>query len=282
MDKRAAVIIFRDHLKEVIRRSGLSRSQFARKVGVERSTLTQLLSDKTVRLPRSATLVAIATDQQVSVDWLLGLSQNDEATTQILPSLEVAEGAWGPADERLSNWHREAVGYKIRYVPSSLPDLLKTDDVIRYEHGLAATGASNIRMAEAAGRLAYSRKPETDMEVCSSLQSLASFARGQGVWEKLDKSVRLQQLERMAQLTDELYPTFRWFLFDALEYYAAPYTVFGPQRAVTYMGNMYFVFNSTEHIRILSRHFDNLIRAAVIQPPECSAHIRNLVLTSET
>ncbi len=277
MDKRDAVIIFRDRLNEVIRRSGLNRSQFARRVGLERSTLTQLLSDKAVRLPRSDSLLAIATDQQVSLDWLLGLSQNDEVATQFLPNLEVAEGAWGPADERLSGWHREAVGYKIRYVPSTLPDLLKTDDVIRFEHGMVSSTASDARMAEAADRLAYSRKPETDMEVCSSVQSLVSFAHGEGIWAQLDRALRLEQLERMSGLMDELYPTFRWFLFDALEAYAAPYTVFGPQRAVTYMGNMYFVFNSTEHIRILSRHFDGLIRAAVVQPPDCADYIRKLM-----
>ena len=32
----------------------------------------------------------------------------------------------------------------------------------------------------------------------------------------------------MIQLVDELYPTFRWFLFDGSRRYAAPVTVFGP------------------------------------------------------
>jgi hypothetical protein len=40
---------------------------------------------------------------------------------------------------------------------------------------------------------------------------------------------------------------------------------------------MYFVFTSTEHIRELSHHFDNLIRNARIQPNETSRHIRNLM-----
>jgi hypothetical protein len=41
--------------------------------------------------------------------------------------------ARSPNDERLLTWFDEAQGYKIRYVPSTLPDLLKTEDVIRYE-----------------------------------------------------------------------------------------------------------------------------------------------------
>jgi hypothetical protein len=81
----------------------------------------------------------------------------------------------------------------------------------------------------------------------------------------------------MISLVDELYPTFRWFLFDGRQRYASPYTVFGPKRAAIYMGNMFFVFNSTEHIRVLTRHFDDLIRAAVVQPPDVKIHLGKLL-----
>lgn len=277
MDKRDAAIIFKDRLREVIARSGLSRAKFAAACDIERSTLTQLLAEKTVRLPRSETLTAIAASQQVSLDWLLGLSQQDNVATGILPGLEIAEGASSPADERLRTWHRQAEGYKIRYVPASLPDLLKTEDVIRYEHSGPAESEPSNHMVEAAEKLAYSRKPETDIEICSTIQSVEAFADGAGVWKRLDVALRREQIERMADLIDELYPTARWFLFDGLDAYSAPYTVFGPQRAVTYVGGMYFVFNATEHIRVLSRHFDGLIRLAVVQPPDCTRFLRDLL-----
>jgi transcriptional regulator with XRE-family HTH domain len=277
MDKRDAVVVFKDRLREVIARSGLSRAKFAAACHIERSTLTQLLAEKTVRLPRSETLIAISASQQVSLDWLLGLSQQDTVATGILPGLEIAEGASSPADERLRAWHRQAEGYKIRYVPASLPDLLKTEDVIRYEHGASGVREPSAYMAEAADRLAYSRKPDTDIEVCSSVQSVEALADGAGIWKRLDIARRREQIERMAQLIDELYPTVRWFLFDGLDAYSAPYTVFGPQRAVTYVGGMYFVFNATEHIRVLSRHFDGLIRMAIVQPPDCARFLDGLL-----
>ncbi len=44
-----------------------------------------------------------------------------------------------------------------------------------------------------------------------------------------------------------------------------------------YVGQMYFVFNTTDHIRVLTRHFDNLIRAAVVQPPQVGALLRGLL-----
>ncbi len=269
MDRRETVSTFRERLVAIIRDSGLNRSAFARAAGVERSTLSQLLSAANERLPRIETAMAIAGQGQVSLDWLLGLSQEGQAGAAILPQpLEIAPSAPTPVDQHLAGWHAEAAGYKIRYVPTTLPDLLKDISIIGYESHELPAGTTDSRIEEGLGRLAYLRRPETEMEVCGSLQGLQSFARGNGVWSGLGIEQRKHQLGRMIELVDELYPTFRWFLFDGLKWFSAPLTIFGPLRAAIYVGQMYFVFNSTEHIRVLAQHFDGLIRAAVVQPPE--------------
>lgn len=273
MDRREIVEVFRERLDEVIRRSGLSRSAFAARIRLDRSTLSQLLSQGHDRLPRAETIAAIAESAQVSVDWLLGLSQEGQLSADLLPqALEIEPGAGTPADERLKRWHAEAVGYKIRYVPTTLPDLLKSEEVISYEYKQQDSRMPKVRMEEAERRLAYSRRPETDMEVCSSIQSLEDFARGDGIWRDLPAEARRDQLDRMVRTLDELYPTLRWFLFDGLRSYCVPMTIFGPLRAAVYIGDMYLVLNSTEHVRELTHRFDNLIRAAVIQPREVVAH----------
>ena len=278
MDRRKTVEAFRDRLTEVIERSGLSRTAFAGRAGLDRSTLSQLLSTGNDRLPRAETIAAIAAREQVSVDWLLGLSQEGQISTYVIPQpLEIEAGAASPADERLARWQTEALGYKIRYVPTTLPDLLKTEEVIRYEYQEYGDLVPKARIEQAEERLAYSRLPETDMEVCSSVQALEEFARGNGVWKDLPLDARAAQLNSMIVLLDELYPRFRWFLFDGLRRYSVPITVFGPNRAAVYVGNMYLVFNSTEHIRVLTQHFDDLIRQAVMQPPEVISWLEALL-----
>jgi len=278
MDRRKTVEAFRERLSEVIERSGLSRMAFSARVGLDRSTLSQLLSPSNERLPRAETIAAIAGREQVSVDWLLGLSQEGQIGADIMaPVLEIEAGAASPADERLARWHAEAAGYKIRYVPTTLPDLLKTEEVIRYEFQEYGARVPKARIEQAEARLAYSRLPETDMEACSSFQALEDFARGHGVWRGLPAEGRAAQLNAMTVLLDELYPTFRWFLFDGLQRYSVPLTIFGPKRVAVYVGNMYLVFNSTEHIQVLTRHFDDLIRAAVIQPPDVIDFLKGLL-----
>ncbi len=285
MDRRKTVEAFRERLSEVIERSGLSRMAFSARVGLDRSTLSQLLSPGNERLPRAETIAAIAGREQVSVDWLLGLSQEGQIGADIVaPALEIESGAASPADERLARWHAEAAGYKIRYVPTTLPDLLKTEEVIRYEFQEYGARVPKARIEQAEERLAYSRRPETDMEACSSFQALEDFARGHGVWRGLPAEGRAAQLNAMTVLLDELYPTFRWFLFDGLQRYSVPLTIFGPKRVAVYVGNMYLVFNSTEHIQVLTRHFDDLIRAAAIQPPGVIDFLKSLLreLATET
>ena len=284
MDRGDMVRVFRTRLIEALDRSGESRSAFAQRAGIDRSTLWHLLSPDNDRLPRAETVATIAAALRVSLDWLLGLSQEEKPGQEQKPGDDILEQTLqiepGPADlahERLARWHAEAAGYKVRHVPTTLPDVLKTDEVIGYEYGASEAASPRRAMAESRSRLAYLRLPETNMEVCSPVQAIQGFARGEGVWRNLSHAARRDQLRHMTGLVDELYPSFRWFLYDGLGRYSAPLTVFGPRRAAVYIGQMYVVFNTIEHIRVLTRHFDELIRAAVVQPPRVGVLLRQLL-----
>ena len=282
IDRRNVLDAFRDRMEQVLLRSGLSRTEFAQANGLDRSTLSQLLSPANRRLPRVETLAQIASTQQVSVDWLLGLTHAGPMQAEMMQEqTSFTHDALSPNDERLIAWFDEAQGYKIRYVPSTLPDLLKSEDVIRHEISHSVTSRPEQKMETAAARLAWTRGPDSDLECCNSLQSVESFARGEGIWRALPASARVAQMEHMIGLTSDLYPTLRWFLFDGLQRWASPVTIFGPQRAALYLGQMYLVLTSTEHVRTLSRHFDDLIRGAIVQPNEISDYLRELLTATK-
>ena len=190
--------------------------------------------------------------------------------------LDVEVGARSPTDQRLAAWRADAIGYKIRHVPATLPDLLRTDAVIEYEYRESSAATPEQRRETRHEHLIYERRPETDTEVCCTRQLLESFARGVGLWSGLGAAERREQLAVMADLAEELYPTFRWFLYNGLKRYSVPLTVFGPKRGVIYTGNTYLVFNGAEHIRLLTAQFDDLIRAAEVQPTETPALLREL------
>jgi len=278
MDKRDLSSLFRERLKTLVRRSDLNQSAFAQAVGIDRSALSQLLSGATTRLPRAETLLNIASENKVSLDWLLGLSQDEGLTGEIRASFELEEASGGFDRTLLARWHAEAAGTKIRYVPAGIPDLLRTEALIEYEAGI--TNKSRESQAdETRYRIDYSRRPETDMEVCMPLHTLDIFARGLGVWSEFPAAERAKQLAHMSRLLDDLYPTFRLFLYDGRLRYSVPYTIFGSIRAAIYVGDMYLVLNATAPVNALTRHFDNLIRAAIVNAHESAAFAQNLLVS---
>jgi len=84
------VTLFQQRLQQVITQSGMNRSSFASSISVDRSTLSQLLSPENVRLPRADTVASIAEKHQISIDWLLGLTQQGSLGANIvLEALQV-------------------------------------------------------------------------------------------------------------------------------------------------------------------------------------------------
>ena len=277
MDKRDLSERFRERLKTVLQRSGINQSAFAQSVGVDRSALSQLISGSTTRLPRAETLLNIAATYEVSLDWLLGLSEDSGRAAEIHQTLEIEEGDGGFDHTLLARWHSDAVGAKIRYVPAGLPDLLRTDAVVAYEADITRRDPA-AKADETNYRIEYTRRPETDMEVCMPRHTLEIFARGQGVWSGLGADERREQLDHMARLLDDLYPAFRLFVYDGRLRYSVPYTIFGIKRAAIYVGDMYLVLNAIQPIQALTRHFDHLIRAASVNPHEAGGFARALAV----
>ena len=268
---------FRERLGELVADTRQSRSDFAADAGIDRSTLSQLLSSRNHRLPRVETLAAIAESSAVSVDWLLGLSHGGPARADIVHeefALNLDE--LSPLDEAWIEWHEQSAGSKVRTLPASLPDLLKTEAVIRHEVQRYTTVRPEQRIETATAPLELARASGSDLECCNSIQAIEGLARGWDVWGSLEHRHRVAQLDQMIELCEELYPTFRWFLYDGRQRYSAAVTVFGLDRAVLYLGQMYLVLNNRNHVMTFVKHFDDLIRASVVQPPGVPNLLRKL------
>ena len=161
LDRREILPQFQQRLRQVLARSELSQTDFAVAAGIDRSTLSQLLAPGADRLPRVESLAAIAQAGNTSLDWLLGLSQGERSDSgMVAESLQIERDAPSPLDERLLGWLREAAGYRVRHIPTTFPDLLKTDTAISRETSTATTSPS--------GHGAGSRSPSLAWTTCGS------------------------------------------------------------------------------------------------------------------
>jgi len=265
MDKRVRAETFRTRLQSQMGASGLNRSELARACGVDRSTIAQLLSGGDARLPNAHLAAECAGALGVSADFLLGLSDRPERPGDVLAAaVSVTEAARSSADEQLLDWHREAAGYKIRHVAATLPDVLKTEEVLSWEYQSFLGKTPQQAIGATQDRYEWLGEQLSDYEMAVSLGELHAFAAGAGYYRGLEAGVRRRQLEKMADVLDRHYPSVRLFLYDARRVFSAPVTVFGPLLGVVYVGRFYLAFRSRDRVRALSQHFDWLVREAEV------------------
>jgi transcriptional regulator with XRE-family HTH domain len=276
LDKRDRAEVFRTRLAEALAARGLSQSALARACGVDRSTVSQLLSPGK-RMPNADLAASCAQALGISADWLLGLSERPEPLADILAaSLSVAEAPRALIDETIFSWHREAAGYKIRHVPATLPDMLKTRAMLMWEYEMQLGRSAEQAIGASEDRQAWMRQARSDYEIALPLHELAAFAGGTGYYEGLASDIRREQLDRLIDLSESLYPSLRIYLFDARRVFSAPVTVFGPLLAVIYLGRYYFAFRDRARVDRIAAHFDGLVREAAIGAREVPGHLRQL------
>ncbi|MEQ9188892.1 MAG: helix-turn-helix transcriptional regulator [Alphaproteobacteria bacterium] len=269
--------LFRTRTKEIIARSGLSHAEFARRAGLNNSTLAQLLSSDSTRLPRSETLIALANACRVSVDWLLGLSQQEEMSAELVESvMRIEPYERDPMDHVFLRLARANAGAHIRQVSLNIGGAFKTETILRHEYRHAFRDDPRRAMQFVNERQSVLVDSERPVELCSSIQSYHELALGQGLWRGLSAQHRLEQLDRIETRYDERYPTLKVYLFDLFETYSIPFSLFGVSVAALFLGPSYLLLNAPQHVRALSRRFDELIRLAVIQPDEFPNFIQAL------
>lgn len=277
IDKRLRADRFRQRLALAMRDKATTQSALARDIGVDRSTISQLLKDQGARLPNAQIVGECASALGVSADWLLSLTDRPESAADILAnSLKLTAAPRALVDEQIFAWHVETAGYKIRHVPAGLPDMLKITEILEWEYSPHLGRTTDQAIGASRDRLNWMRGSQSDYEIALPLHEMISFSTGTGYYEGLSAELRRKQLDHFATLCAQLYPRLRLYLFDARQLFSAPVTIFGPLLAVLYLGRNYLAFRDTERVQGFTEHFDNLVRQATISARDLPDHVATL------
>lgn len=262
-----------------MQRAGMNRSELARATSVDRSTIGQLLNADDPRLPNAHLAADMASEMGVSCDWLLGLTERPERPGDLLAAaMTLTDAGRTVADAQILEWHAEAAGYKIRHVPATLPDMLKTEAMLAWEYEAHIGKSPEQAVGAMRDRQDWLLSGQSDFEIAVPLHEIESLATGSGYYRTLPADVRAGQVDRIAQLCEENFPALRLFLFDARKVYSAPLTVFGPILAALYVGHVYLAFRSSDRVRALTRHFDWLVREAAVDARATPGFLRALAV----
>ncbi len=279
-DKRDRATQFRQRLNTALITAGQTQAGLARAIGVDRSTISQLLRDDGARLPNGQVVAECARVLGVSADWLLGLTELEgQAADVMAQALTLTDAPRALIDETVFQWHQEAAGYKIRHVPAGLPDMIKTRAMLEWEYAPALGRTTEQAILASEDRLNWMAGAGSDYEIAMPVHDIAAFAAGVGYYAGCPRQVRLDQLHHMMDLYDRLYPSLRVHLFNARQLFSAPVTVFGPKIAAVYLGQKYMVFRDIDRVKAMTRHFDDLIKQADIGSRDWPDHIRKIAAT---
>jgi len=277
MHKTDRAGLLRERLRAAMAERGTTQSALAREVGVDRSTISQLLAGQGARLPNAQVVAECAAALGISADWLLGLTDRPESAADLLAaSFAVTSAQRALIDEQIFEWHRAAAGYKIRHVPASLPDLLKTRAMLRWEYEPHLGRTTEQAIGASKDRLNWMRSARSDYEIALPLHEVQAFARAEGYYAGLPATLRRAQIDRFLDLHDQLYPRLRITLYDARRVFSAPLTVFGPLMAVLYLGRNYLAFRDVPRVEAFTLHFDALVREAAVPERDWPAHLQGL------
>ncbi|MGL4311213.1 MAG: helix-turn-helix domain-containing protein [Paracoccaceae bacterium] len=277
IDKRHRAQLFRARLTAAMAERGLTQAALARAIGVDRSTVSQLAGADSARLPNAQVVGDCAAVLGVSADWLLGLSERPEPLADLLAaSVSLTDAPRAEIDEQIFAWHRAAAGYKIRHVPATMPDLLKSRALLEWEYTPQLGRTAEQAVGATADRLDWMRNARSDYEIAMPLHEIESFAAGTGYYAGVGSELRLAQIDRMLGLLDQLYPALRLYLFDARRVFSAPVTIFGTGLAVIYLGRSFLAFRDTARVAGIIQHFDWLVREAAFGARDVPAYLRDL------
>ncbi|NBZ87683.1 transcriptional regulator [Rhodobacteraceae bacterium CYK-10] len=275
IDRRDRATLFRTRLLQAL--EGRSQSWLARETGLDRSTISALLAPGT-RLPNAQAAADCASVLGVSCDWLLGLTdRRDPPDVLAARAVTLVPAARALFDDTILAWHRAAKGAKIRHVPATLPDLLKTPEVLAFEYAAILPDPGPALSAFQAQREGLDASLP-DFEIALPRHELVSFASGTGYWSGLAPELRRAQLDHFAEVLETRYPALRLYLFDAHRVFSAPVTVFGSDRAVVYLGQQYLVLTDQARVAEAAQHFDHLVREAGHSARDTPGLIRGLAV----
>ncbi|WP_299735881.1 helix-turn-helix domain-containing protein [uncultured Roseobacter sp.] len=257
MDKRDLSAMFKERLAQVLTSHPAGKGHFLREVGMDRSALSQFLNPELDRLPRAETLRRIARVSGVSVDWLLCLENAPEGRQEVAESVQIEKAVQADGSTPLDQWRSAAAGFKLRYVPSTLPDMVSlAPDADADVSDARGGGVENVL-----GRISLD---DMDVEIAMPVQTLRDLSARTGLWRGADAQQCRAQLTYMARVCKENYPALRLHLYDGTKTFSAPFTVFGKQRVALYIGDAYLVVSSPDQVKGFAKQFDRLVRQAVI------------------
>lgn len=194
---------FVDRLRRAMHDNAISAAELARKTGLSKAAISQLMSDKSARLPNSYSIYNLARALNRNVDYFLGSSMRLVGNRASL-HVDFHEDAL----LNIGRLCREVVlkpdGPGTVLIADTLPDFAKTEQTLAAELGPSAAVTEHAaEMAEL--RATCQRSRIRGIVLCDSAVVM-QLIRGSGLYRALDDHARQAQIALMVEFFELRFP----------------------------------------------------------------------------
>ena len=194
---------FVDRLRRAMHDNGITAAELTRETGLSKAAISQLMSDKSARLPNSYSIDNLARALNRNVDYFLGSSVRLVSNSASL-HVDFHEDAL----QNIARLCREVVlqpdGAGTVLMADTLPDFPKTEQTLAAELGASAAVSEHAaEMAEL--RATCQRSRIRGIVLCDSA-IVMQLVRGTGLYRALDEHARQAQIALMVEFFELRFP----------------------------------------------------------------------------
>lgn len=283
MKKEDVFETFQERLKRSIQALEISPTEFCRKNDIDRSTLTQLMHNKDLRVPRIDTLAKLSCALGVSSDWLIGISNEKGTMAEIMseslrtiPSYDSASEYKEPLEQIAETGD---IDTKIRHHLITVPEYLYLDKIIpQYYSNLRVNDREEFsKIIDRFIHVLRPNVPKMAFETIFSVQVLQKMVERRDRWRNISKEDIRDQLLHIADYYEEIYPQQQLYLYDEVDRLCAPMLIYGSKKVSLWVGSFHFVFNASNVVNAAHENLNAMIRIAKYLPHQSPDYIRSLV-----
>lgn len=252
--------LFVERLRAAMHDNGISAASLARRTGLSKAAISQLMSSKKSRLPNSFTIFNLARALNRNVDYFLGTTAPLDGTRATF-AIELYQNGFANAEHLYRQTVYAGTVTDLTLICDTLPDFLKTGPVLVAEYG--ATPEVTGHAARIAEMRTRDGAAQVGGVVLCDTAIVFQLVKGIGIYKSLSEADRVAQLDLLTRYFDERFPEIVCNLVSYRQHHLSPVLMFDHAVLVTPLFGWHMQITNAAMYRELSEKARTAARRGV-------------------
>jgi transcriptional regulator with XRE-family HTH domain len=252
--------LFVERMRTAMQDNGISAASLARRTGLSKAAISQLMSNKKARLPNSFTIYSLARVLNRNVDYFLGTT-SPLAGERATFAIELYHNGFANAERLFQETIFSGSVTDLTLVCDTIPDFLKTEALLVAEYGPRPEVLAHARrMADQLARHAHAKVQ--GLVLCDTAV-VYQLVKGIGLYRALPEADRAAQLGLLTSYFEDRFPDIYCTIVQYRQHQLSPVMMYDRSVLVVPMFGWHMQITHSAMYRELSENAQNAARKGV-------------------